>query len=157
MSAFIVGKEHINAILTAGMSAYGDSIYWYHGEKSHTLSLDNADEVGQMLLDENVKSVSARYPDDKITDLPGKCDAEWLIPFHFRIMEYCPSPLQALKYIGCLEYQSCEHDGWATSEAKTFCDYAKDYFIRRLPGYDDLESECVRPFASRDSKPIRLT
>jgi hypothetical protein len=34
-------------------------------------------------------------------------------------------------------YQSCEHNGWETSQAKAFCDALRDRLISTLPGYND--------------------
>jgi hypothetical protein len=78
VSAFIVAKEHINAILLAGLSVRYKPFTWYYNEKQRQLISDNADEIGQMLLDENVASVAYRYPDDSLSQLPGRTNSEWL-------------------------------------------------------------------------------
>ncbi|KKN76504.1 hypothetical protein LCGC14_0370130 [marine sediment metagenome] len=132
MSAYIVNKGHINAMLNSRIqSRYGAR--WYHGEW-HELTPINADAVGQMLLDENIKSVMSRYEDRTITDLPGS--AEYLIPFKHRFTEV-PSAIEAIKLTHCYEYQSCEHEEWEASEAKAFCSALIEDKIGELPGYDD--------------------
>ena len=136
MSAYVVNKSHINALVLSGLG-----LVWYHEGKRHELTLRSADRVGQMLLDECVKSVSYRYPDDEITELPGPTDAEWLVPFKFNPVVRRPTPVQALKLLDCYEYQSCEHPGWQTSEAKAFCDVLRRNLIHRLPGYDEAPWE----------------
>jgi len=44
--------------------------------------------------------------------------------------------VQVLKSIDCLDYQSCEHPGWAASEAKAFIDRLQSAAIHALPGYE---------------------
>lgn len=137
MSAFVVNKSHINAMLQAGMAVTYEPFSWWHDGKRHILDGSTIDEVGQMLLDECVKSVCYRYDDDSMTDLPGRTNAEWLLPFKYKHIQTRPSPLEALKIISCYEYQTCEHDEWETSEAKAFCSALRHCTINRLPGYGD--------------------
>ena len=51
------------------------------------------------------------------------------------------SPVVILSAIACYEYQSCEHPGWATSEAHDFCHALRIKMIRMLPGYADAPWE----------------
>lgn len=155
MSAFIVGKEHINAMITAGLSVRYKPLRWFHDGKWHELTFDTADQVGQMLLDENVKSVSYLYSEDDITNLPGKTDAEWLIPFKYHPIAGDQMPaLWAIKITGCYEYQSCEHPEWKDSEAKAFCEALKEAKLCSIDGYDDAPWEWTRPMKTSDA--IRL-
>lgn len=142
MSAFVVSKSHINAmLLTAMCLKYGRrGLTWYHNGEHHELNNDNADQVGQMLLDECVKSMSHRY-DDEITDLPGHTNAEWLIPFKLKYLHRTPKPLEAIKITKCYMYQSCEHPEWEDSEAKTFCEALISSKISELPEYDNAPWE----------------
>jgi len=94
-----------------------------------------------MLLDENVRSVSYRYSNTPITNLPGKTDAEYLLPFVFHPILRVPKPVEILKMLDCYEYQSCEHPGWEHSEAKVFCNALRHRAIRLLPGYDEAPWE----------------
>lgn len=137
MSAFIVNKSHINAMLQAGMAVTYEPFSWWHDGKRHILDGSTIDEVGQMLLDECVKSVCYCYEDHTITELPRRTNAEWLMPFKYKLTHRCPTPIEALKVISCYEYQSCEHDEWKASEAKAFCSALRHCTINRLPGYDE--------------------
>ena len=141
MSAFIVNKSHINAMLLAALFNKYESLTWYHKGERRQLTQDNIEATGQMLLDENIKSVSYRYSDSPVTDLPGKIDADYLIPFKFKYLEHIPSPLETIKITECYEYQSCEHPDWETSEARAFCQALIDIKITALPGYDKAPSE----------------
>ena len=147
MSAYIVSKSHINALVQAGLrSGMRARFTWYTRDEDGNLTRmelrhDNADAVGQMLLDENIKSVSSRYPSDRLSELPGRTNSEYLMPFEWKPFVKQPTPLEAIKLIRCYEYQSCEHTEWDTSEAKQFCDCLKDWLISDLPGYDDAPWE----------------
>ena len=145
MSAFVVGKEHINKILTAALSSRYGAMYYYYNEVSHKVNDETINAIGQMLLDENVKSVMYRYKDSQLTDLPGKTNAEWLIPFKYEVELSALSGIQIIKLIRCLEYQSCEHPEWKTSEAKIFLDALTIRQYERIPGYDDAKWEWVEP------------
>ena len=89
-----------------------------------------------MLLDECVRSVGERYNDSEVTDLPGRSDAEYLIPFKFKLGYNLPAVV-ILKQISCYEYQSCETDDWKDTEAYAFCQSLRHATIDRLPGYEE--------------------
>ncbi len=114
MSAFVVDKAHINAMIDAGLSVRYRPMHWYPEGKEGSSSLTeiNASEVGQMLLEECIKSVGYRYEDSEVTDLPGRSDAEYIIPFQYKRFANPPTPIEILKIISCYEYQSCEHPGF---------------------------------------------
>lgn len=165
MSAFVVDKPHIDAMIRRALAmpqGHGP-LSWYakdprklHHEELQKeyrqLTHDNADAVGQMLVDECVKSVSYRYQDDKVTNLPGPCDAYWLIPYKYEhpFRHRTPTPVEALKLINCYEYQSCEHPEWEDSEAYLFCESLKSSMIGMLPGYDDAPWEWREPVRQVD-------
>ena len=140
MSAFVVDKAHINAMVNAGLSVRYKPLHWYtKDEESHVLNDENADEVGQMLLDECVRSVSHRYDDSPRTDLPSRSDAEYIMPFSFKPFYQPLPPVQMLKLISCYEYQTCEHQEWKDNEAHAFCHALRSATINRLPGYEEAE------------------
>jgi len=128
MSAWIVTKVHIDAMVQAAMdSSRGIPFSWSHENEGHQLTVSTKDMVGSMLWRENHMSVNARY--DENTDTPA---------YRFeRTQEF--SPVQMLKAIDCYEYQSCEHDGWETSSARAFCDELRAVLIHSLPGYEQAE------------------
>jgi len=139
MSAFVVDKAHINAMIDAGLSVQYRPMRWYfEGEEgSSSLTEVNASEMGQMLLEECIKSVGYRYRGSEVTDLPGRSDAEYMIPFQYKRFANPPTLVEILKIISCYEYQSCEHPGWKSSEAYAFCQVLRKCTIARLPGYDE--------------------
>lgn len=87
-----------------------------------------AGRVGAMLLAENARSVNHCYDED-----------DWEPVYLFHPLPGTPDPLVVLKAITCLEYQSCEHDGWLDSEARVFCQALRRVVITELPGYSAAE------------------
>jgi hypothetical protein len=92
--------------------------------------------AGQMLWDENFRSVNYRYTEEK--SAPAYSFKRNLQPI---------DPIVVLKQISCYEYQSCEHSDWESSEAKAFCSALQGKMISWLPGYDDA------PWGVHDDKP----
>jgi hypothetical protein len=102
MSAYVVDKELIDKLIAGGLSA-------------RLFRPKDATEKGQMLWRENVTSVSFRYnlPTRDATELAqyeGDVEAYEFTPCEF-------TPREIDEAIDCLDYQSCEHDGWTASEA----------------------------------------
>lgn len=160
MSAFVVDKAHIDAMVRAGLMYSRFGLRWFaveYGSDEFDLQRDTrqlehgtADQVGGMLVAENVVSVAHRYsPAGRIgegwednLDLPGPVDKYYVERYSYPVMGgRVPSPVEALKLIDCYEYQSCEHDGWRDSEAKRFCEALRSALIGALPGYEDAPWE----------------
>lgn len=153
MSAYIVDKNHIVYLVEAASSralggAHAGWMSWNgygHSREYRREALDGtyeqAAKVATMLWQENAKSIEARYPKDKI-DL---VDYE-IAPADFRRVPQSVMPLQVLKSISCLEYQSCEHEGWANSEAREFLRALTKRAISSLPGYDDAKWGAPEPY-----------
>lgn len=88
MSAWIVNPEHIAAIVGTATARQPDDMP------------DTALNLAVALSTENVRSINYRYSDREPWDAAplGRTDFE--------------------KAVGCLNYQSCEHPGWESSEAR---------------------------------------
>lgn len=105
MSAFVISKAHVDAMLAAGLHhrrASGGWVRWYGRSPRRVeaeagtpevylgqletelreLRSERADEVGEMLVRECVRSVSHRYPDNEA--LPGPVDPYWLESYRYR-------------------------------------------------------------------------
>ena len=144
MSAFIVSKSHIDAMLRAALAKQllGDVPRWRRPDLGNSfckLDYYTADRAGQMLIDENVKSVCHRYGESVASDnLPGPTEAYWRTPYIYRLTnKHTPTPVEALKLISCYEYQSCEAPSWNNSEAYNFCQALREFLIPMLPGYNE--------------------
>jgi hypothetical protein len=115
VSAWIVSKTHIDALVQAGI-------------EREMVRPDEADEFGRMLWGENLASIHYRYPDTvENGNYPG--------PNDFRdsdVDTYTYEPLDGEAGIslraeavvnaaaGCYDYQSCEHPGYENSKARQF-------------------------------------
>lgn len=158
MSAFVVSKDHIDAMVALAIKPGNIRFTWYasdpdgvewtgdHEAYARDLQaihregrLDRAHEIGRMLAFENAASVLYRYPDhDNSEYVPDwTTDGSYRYPGNTRR----PSPVEGLKIISCFEYQSCEHPGWKDSEARRFCEALRHELINRLPGYDEAPWE----------------
>jgi len=149
MSAYIVDKKLIDALLTYGLSQreFGP-LAWLWPKTQHpnsyqrgeaipavsvivaqetraTLTRESVERVGQVLWDENVLSVNHRYDEQEPTGAYG------YQPFMQDV-----SPANILGLLDCLTYQSCEHPEWETSEAYTILESIKSAAIHALPGYE---------------------
>lgn len=127
MSAFMVSREHIRYLVSAA-KLYGMA------------AAENPTALGQMLWDENLKSIHARYPDTigNPPNMPGPIGEDFKY-IHQTVSRI--DPVQVLKAIQCLEYQSCEHEGWKQSRAKQVLDGLMHHTIDKLPGYDKAQWE----------------
>lgn len=142
-AAFVVSRSHIRYLVDAAaylaqrtrMSfRYTENLVIRPGCDKETKVA-----IGQDLWNENIKSVQTRYPEDSLDELPGPIGENYTLtaddfpprPFHDW------SLVQILKACDCYAYQTCEHQGWETSRAKTLIDSIISIAYGELPGYDD--------------------
>jgi len=124
MSAFLVSSNHIDVLVHARRVLRHKTFGRIGGDTTDT-------ELGQMLWRENMLSLAARVPTDASVDEVALAtySATAYPPGRFSIVEL-------LKAIHCYEYQSCEHDGWDTSEARAYCRAVERELLGLLPGYE---------------------
>lgn len=140
MSAFVVGPLHIAAIV--------GSATWYARGRLDRFRMG---ESAADLAHENVRSVAFRYsepPDRHVVPLPRAAQLE----------DCYRQPLTVaalLRAIDCLEYQSCEHPGWAASTAARWLAQARHYAVSGLPGYDSAPWEVTSDNLERARLPLR--
>jgi hypothetical protein len=148
MSAFEVSNTHIDALVSAALSASRHGpLSWYHGDiprtergemlpgdpeylpalarTKRTVTPENAGTWGATLLAENRRSVNWRYDEEEFEE-----------PYEFRRIGGHLSAVAILKAIDCYDYQACEHPDWPQSEAYDFCQALRAAMIHQLPGYD---------------------
>jgi hypothetical protein len=113
MSAFVVGKVHIDALVTAWI--YLADEYGSERDNRHA----KADEVGKMLWTENYKSVNYRYGrNDSVNDYEFSELPMPKMTYHV---------LARISQLGsCYGYQSCEHNEWEESNA---CKFLRDLSV----------------------------
>ena len=134
MSAHIVSRAHIDAMVDAGLRAArrdrSPYFRWYTNPTTTTiegyeLHSGNADEIGRMLWAENVKSVCARYPSDTRDTLPGPVGAaDEVEGYTFKRPRYDMDAMPLVKAIHGYEYQTDTHGEWRdpANVARAFCD-----------------------------------
>lgn len=144
MSAFMVSQAHIHYLVSAAvrLANVGPLAWIWNVDREQgtysraVLPPGNSARkraVGQMLWDENLKSVCHRYPDGLALPGPVTCGYEYDDTQPVRRVD----PVAVLKALSAYEYQACEHPGWPTSEAKAFCRALRAEAIRCLPGYEE--------------------
>jgi len=122
MSAFLVSKTHIDALVWAR-----NIVNRRHGH----VFLDMSDsDFGRMLWRENMASLAARYRDP--------INKESLAAYAYMPSQTVRSlPTIALvKSIDCYEYQACEREAWQESQARAACEAIYASLVHMLPGYD---------------------
>lgn len=148
MSAFVVSKSHIDALIQVALGTPGRWVTWrgtsgyvFNANRTHC-QLDHTclESVGSMLFAENYRSVEYRYPNETRETLGSDC-----LPEEYgglpgpAYRRPTLSPVAALKALSCYEYQSCECPDWEETEAYRFCQALRAYLIPLLPGWEEAE------------------
>jgi len=125
MSAFTVTNTHINALVRY---ASRHKITVAYGNPTMRLNVSaHEQEVAQLLLDENIKSVNYRYSETETGFIEYDRGAPIL------------SAIQAIKAAQCLRYQSCEHPTYEGSIAQLLVEAIISDAIPRLEGYNEAQ------------------
>lgn len=138
MSAYMVDREVVGYLV--GCAAMWD-MHWHDGKKSRSAAREDEVLTGQMLWDENRRSINARYPDtvENMKDAPGPVGEDYIFKYEDVFLRGAVEAVQVIKSVKCYQYQACEHEGWKESEAKKFADSLLQTAIRKLPGYEAAE------------------
>lgn len=164
MSAFMVSKDHIDALVHVALcgpseregrweeprwaqhdprvTSWRDQQWQQcvaHGYTGNgSVAAITPDALGEMLWTENERSIESRYPSDhaEMLSVDYCLGYEWTRPAGRPL-----SCAAAFKALDCYEYQACEHDGWVDSEAKRFVDALRGAIAGVLPGYDAAQWE----------------
>lgn len=130
MSAFLVGDYHINCLLT--FAKHNDAYLYTKGVYCGKLSKAQKDElsrIGQILTNENNRSINHRY---KETKQPETYQFKEILNRRFK-------PIEILKACQCFDYQACETDDYETTNAKDIVQRIRLCAIRCLPEYDNCD------------------
>jgi len=140
-SAFLVSKKHIDVLVAARHPAKPGAENLPRPAKdawSGTVFDHMSDDaLGQMLWDENQKSLDARYGGSRPEVRESMGVGSKLPKYRFNMPHEKLSHAVVFKAIHCYEYQSNEHEGWNSSEAKKYCEALSSSLVRTLPGYDE--------------------
>jgi hypothetical protein len=167
MSAFVVGTDHIDYLVTATLQWHGR-----HAVETLGLTPDQADAVtaaggtvehgfygaqwrpdrypdalGRLLLGENITSVRHRYPGEPDTDLPGPRPWVAAHQYTYRIVPYALlDAAQVIRAIECWQYQTCEYTDHEHAPGWAFTEQLYRVAVARLMGdRNDLAWEWSRP------------
>ncbi len=150
MSAYLVHKDQIDLLVTAGLARLGHDgciIYAPNNQRAE-LRFETATMFGKILWIENLKSVEYRYSDTvgDMENLPssGNTDIE---SYEFEAVDMksllTRFPQRKTPEVGVLvnaidgyEYQSCEHPQWDGSLARGYCHWLKDKLLDELSHRD---------------------
>lgn len=125
MSAYLVGSEHIDLLVSATFALPYPP--YFEATKGVLVRTDVAatptdhgavgpDQLGQALWEENMASLLYRYPQDKVADYPDYVAGYRWRKVPARLYDW----VTVVKAIQCYHYQSCEHPGWRTSPSCLF-------------------------------------
>ena len=146
MSAYICNPEHIGIL--AAYAAVNDCAIYEWRMSDNILTAQN---VAKGLALENIRSVAHRYPDDKDGHRPGPnlkdadiVEACQIYAGHFAMRmggvivmaEDVLEPVQVLKLVRSLDYQSCETDDWEMTLAAQQLRWISGEAISRLTRYE---------------------
>ena len=127
MSAFLVNNRHIDALLTWVINTPD---YGAPRKLDGMTVYDQPDLIGQILVDANYRSLSARYGDN---DQPHE--------YKFRRYPRTLSPVEVIKACDCLIYQCCEFEEWPTTKAYRMVQDMREGAINSLDGMDNAAWE----------------
>jgi len=97
-----------------------------------------ANVLGQLLLNENVRSIQGRYPDtvDNIENAPGPIDQTRVHEYEHRGVGDTLRPAWVVRSCDCLEYQSCETDDYRETWAFALMQAIRESAVNALVGED---------------------
>ena len=134
MSAFICNDDHIGQL---ALFHVANRMNWSDDKHS-------AQEIADMLLDANIRSVNYRYDDeDQPTGVPCKLPHTLKVTDTVHIINMC----------GCLDYQSCELPDWKETDAYELLQGIRETAIRNLNGMDNAPWEYNEPVEEKDPHP----
>lgn len=135
MSAFMVSFNHITALLHYAAAKQMQ----FHWDNScyDPRDIVDAQALGEILLQQNVRSMLARYTQDKPEEY------EYIKAYKYAPALYKPtiSAIQAVKACHCFDYQACETEDWENTFAYRICHWIESKAITELPGYDAAQWE----------------
>jgi hypothetical protein len=159
MSAFVVGTDHIDYLVSAAVTWHGlavSTLYLNEEQAAQVLAhggqvegyqygagqvwkpAHRVDALGRLLLAENVRSVSARYPNDTFEELPGPRPMVRPEDYTHRFVPHAfIEPAQVINAIKCWQYQTCEYEGSDTAPGWLFTERLYRVAVDRLMGDRD--------------------
>jgi hypothetical protein len=154
MSAYIVNKDLIDLLVTVAIEGapHSRGLRFVFQDEVKVLDANQANHIGQVLVDQNYNSVNYRYEETSpsyvyeyqlVQHIGGESGA--LIPWG-----------HVLKALSCYEYQSCESPDWDASLAFAICHAIRKKVCERVAG-DDAPWEWSRKRAEERYNELKRT
>ena len=124
MSAFIVNKKHIDALLTWAIKR--EQPIWFYHDGHRMIARDGAHYLGVVLTEANYRSVNYRY--EERSKAP-----QYVYTEYPRVL----TPVEVLKACDCYDYQACEVADYRGSLAAAIVQAIRQRAIAELPGYEE--------------------
>ena len=126
MSCYLVAPAHIRFLAS-----------WAEDKKVFSPNEDTPPtrkHIAESLAQANLDSVRARYPHH--TDSTIEEDQAYKRECQGRVETHEAKPVEILKAVQALDYQSCEVKGWGETQAHQHLNWIQSRAISMLPGYD---------------------
>ena len=129
--------HHLVAIAATDQAMNGPPFRWYDPAARQLFRAGlgeriDLDRLGQLLWDENIRSVSHRYPGESSATLPGPGKET---TFTYRYEPMAVEPVRALAMLDSYVYQACEALDWHSTTAYLITLALRAAAVRQLPGY----------------------
>ncbi len=147
MSAYQVSNDTID-LLVAAADAWRQTFEGTDNQPRHACS--HRDEAGQLLLDENVRSVNSRYAETAAAPL-----YRWTPICLDRASCGMPIAVLVLGSVRCLRYQSCETENYSETRAARFLDRIEAEACRRLINTHDAPWGFTREWMAMKTAEIK--
>lgn len=131
MSAFVLADVNFDYILSNIFCGASETLH-LRGSNFNLSSRADVQALGQILLNENIKSVNSRYNESQTPHF-------YKFDYSARYFNYKNCKVQALSLLACYEYQASEHPGYSESDAAALVKMIRNRIIKQLPGYSDTE------------------
>jgi hypothetical protein len=131
MSAWIVWPGHVSYLVHGALELAPDGFITFGNRK--LLTPHTNDAVGQLLMDENVRSVQHRYDRDAFEELPGPVNKTGMRGYRHIESGVAFDPIVLLKQLACYEYQTCDCPDWPQTDAYAFCQVVRRLAEAALP------------------------
>ncbi len=150
MSAYLVSSDTIDLLVSAA-DAWRLTFENREGTDAASLhACTHRDEAGQLLWDENARSVNARYSES------DSAPAYSYTPLCLdRAAVAIPVAVLVLGSVRCLRYQSCETDDYRDTRAARFLDRIEAEACRRLISVHEAPWGFTRQWMNEKTEQIR--
>jgi len=157
MSAYLVDTDVIDLLATAcdryGLNVYGTGCVRVPGGVDRLNGRTDTARIAQVLWDENIYSVSARYRGESFDTLPGPIARSRVFSYRRVDLDAAAAGVPAvavlvLSQIPHYEYQACESSDWRDSYAFRIIDHLRQAAIRELRDAYELPWGWTREWAA---------